>query len=149
MIKLSFSKIALGLAAMTLSTGIWASVGNAFWKPVNATVDNTVETTDEIISNFDVLGVRHAMSGPDYLVTDMESGVVRELDGVDKGRVVSHHGGMTMDEEEMMGDKITNTRTNRSGIITGISDQGTMEVQRPNGKVLRYQYVTFKVKPAK
>lgn len=150
--SLIFSKVALGIAALTLSTGLWASTANAFWEPVT----ETAKTTDRIIDDFDVFGVRHAMSGPDYLVTDKDTGLTKEFEGIDckhnhKHRhVISHHSDyMTMHKKEMMGDKITNMRTHRSGIITGIKDQGTMEVMYPNGRSVQYQYVTFKVKPVK
>ena len=141
----NLSKITLGIAALSLSTSLWASTSNSMWDPVN----DTMEGTAEMMNGFDTLGVHHAMSGPVYIVTDTANGAMYEMDGIKCGHVVSHEGGMVMDENELVGDRITDMRTNRSGIITGIKDQGTMEVTHANGKTVRYQYVTFKVKPAK
>lgn len=123
----NFSKVAIGIAALSLSTSLWAN-------------SNMI---------FDPLGVGYAMSGPVYIVTDKVTGAMYEMDGIKCGKVISDNGHMVMDEDAVMGDQITDMRTNKSGIITGIKDQGTMEVTHDNGKTVRYQYVTFKIKPVK
>lgn len=143
---INFSKITLGMAALSLSTSLWAgSTANMIWDPVN----NTMEDTAKVIDNFDSLGVRHAISGPTYIVTDKVTGAMYEMDGIKCGHVVSDKGHKVINEEALKGDRITDMRTNRSGIITGIKDQGTMEVTHSNGKTVRYQYVTFKIHPEK
>lgn len=142
---LSLSKIAAGVAALTLSSSIWASTANMMWDPVNA----TMRGTGEVIENFDTLGVRHAMSGPVYIITDKMTGTMREMDGIKCGKVISDTGHMVVDEESVVGDTITDMRTHRSGVITGIKSQGTMEVTHKNGKTVQYQYVTFKIHPEK
>lgn len=139
----NLSKITLGIAALSLSTSLWAgTTESSMWDPVN----DTMRGSEKMIRNLDVLGAHHAMSGPVYIVTDKYTGNMYEMDGIKCGKVVSHEGGMVMDESELMGDRITDMRTNHSGVITGIKDQGTMEVTHDNGKTVRYQYVTFKIK---
>lgn len=143
---LTCSKAALGIITLSLSTTLWAgSYGNVMWDPIN----DTMQTSADTINNFDTLGIGHAMSGPVYIVTDKVTGAMYEMDGIKCGRVVSDQGHMVMDERQLKGDRITDMRTNRSGIITGIKDQGTMEVTHANGKTVRYQYVTFKIRPDK
>jgi hypothetical protein len=140
------SKLTITLAAVTLSSGIWAqSTANSMWAPV----DDVMQTGGMVVSDFDVFGVHHATSGPEYLIQDKCDGVVYEMDGIANGRVVSDEGNMMFTDDEVMGDKITDMKTNRSGVITGIKEQGTMDVMTASGKTVRYQYVTFKVKPAK
>lgn len=142
----NFSKVTLGIAALSLSTSLWAgSAANMVWDPING----SMESATKVINNFDSLGIRHAMSGPTYIVTDKWNGAMYELDGIKCGRVVSDKRHKVMNEDALKGDRITDMRTNRSGIITGIKDQGTMEVTHSNGKTVRYQYVTFKINPEK
>lgn len=141
---INLSKLTLGIAALTLSTSLWAG-SDTTWDPV----DDSMEDTTKVMSGFDDLGMHRVMSGPIYIVTDKDTGTMYEMDGIKCGKVVSEESNMVMGEEELIGDKITDTRTNRSGTITGIKEQGTMDVMRPNGKTVRYQYVTFKIKPAK
>ncbi len=138
----NLSKIALGIAALSLSTCLWAS---HTWDPV----DDTMQGTADVMDDFDSLGMRHAMSGPVYIVTDEVTGAMYEMDGIKCGHVTSSDGNKVMNEDALKGDRITDMRTNRSGIITGIKDQGTMDVTHANGKTVRYQYVTFKIKPEK
>ena len=139
---INLSKIALGIVALSLSTSLWAM---NTWHPVS----DTLQGTADVIDDFDTLGMRHAMSGPEYIVTDDVTGAMYEMDGIGCGHVTSSQGNMIMDENAFTGDRITDVRTNRSGVITGIRDQGTMDVTRANGKTVRYQYVTFKIKPEK
>lgn len=137
------STITLGIAAISLSTSLWASSGS-IWDPLNDTVDGSVA----VVNDLGTLGMHH-MTEPVYIVTDKTTGTMYGLDGIKCGKVVSDHGNMVMHEQEVIGDKITDTRTHRSGVITGIKSQGTMEVVHENGKTVRYQYVTFKIKPTK
>ena len=68
------------------------------------------------------------------------------MDGLKTGRKVCSKGNMKIDHNMYKGDKITDLTTQRSGMITGIKHHGTMDVMGDNGKITRYQYVTFKVK---
>ncbi len=141
---INLSKLTLGIAALSFSTSLWAA-SYTLWDPVNDTIDGSVE----IVSGLSDLGMHHAMSGPTYIVTDKDTGTMYEMDGIKCGKVVSDESSMVMDEDELIGDQITDMRTNRSGTITGIKEQGTMEVMHANGKTVRYQYVTFKIHPEK
>jgi hypothetical protein len=135
---LIFSKVALGIAALTLSSGIWAST---VMDPVTATVNGA----GEIVHAVGSFVVGDGGTEAEYLITDDDTGAVREADGVNCGKVVSDPGATMWTEDEVVGDTITDTRTHRSGTITGIADQGTMEVTNSNGQTVQYQYVTFKV----
>lgn len=141
---INLSKLTLGIAALSLSASLWAG-SSTMWDPIN----DTMQGSAEVMEGFDNLGLHHAMSGPVYIVTDKATGTMYEMDGIKCGKVVSDESNMVMDEEELMGDRITDMRTNRSGTITGIKEQGTMEVTHANGKTVRYQYVTFKIHPEK
>lgn len=141
---INVSKLALGIAALTVSTSLWAS-SDTTWDPIN----DTMTSTTKVINGVGDWGMRHASSDAVYIVTDTTSGAMYELDGIKCGNVVSTESNMVMDEEELIGDRITDTRTHRSGTITGIKEQGTMEVTHANGKTVRYQYVTFKINPEK
>jgi len=85
-------------------------------------------------------------AGTEYLVSDAHSDDVKILDGISHGVPVSSSGDMKVNSKVFRGDKITNLSTNKSGIITGIKHKGSMDVMGSNGKTVRYQYVTFKVK---
>ena len=87
------------------------------------------------------------MTEADYLLTDKSGDKAEYLDGVEKGRVVSDEGNMKYNIDCVKGDTLTNLHTKKSGTIKGIKDQGTMEVTTEDGKTVRYQYVTFSVKP--
>lgn len=90
-------------------------------------------------------GVWADMKKPEYRVTDMKTHRVMFLEGIHHGHIVSHHRDMRYCH--FKGDKITHLTTHRSGIITGVKDQGTTEVMMPSGRYMQYQYVTFKIKP--
>ncbi|MFZ4077306.1 MAG: hypothetical protein ACOYKA_04895 [Legionellaceae bacterium] len=138
------SKVLVAMASLSLSLGLWAS------SPMNLVTDpvtGVVETTTKIVT-WPLMGWHmNSMHGPDYKVTDMHHGQVKFLDGIDKGHKVSDDGDMKYGHCYLKGDKITNLHTQKSGIIKGVKDQGTMDVMTPNGHTVRYQYVTFKVKP--
>ena len=132
--KISLSHIMLGLASLTLSSSIWAlgmNNWNEQWDNVwgTATMDN--------------------MYDPDYRVVDKTTHAVEYLDGVEQGKAVPDAGAMKHQYDGLVGDEITDLRTQRSGIITGVKEQGTMDVMTASGKTVRYQYVTFSVKPVK
>lgn len=138
--------LAAGIVSLSLSSVIWAdSTSNMMWDPIN----DTLKSSAKIVEGLDNLGMHHQMSSPVYIITDKESGNNYEMDGVKCGKIVSHESGMVINEEELIGDKITDVRTNNSGVITGIKEQGTMDVTHANGKTVRYQYVTFKIHPEK
>ncbi|MDF1646719.1 MAG: hypothetical protein P1U61_07070 [Legionellaceae bacterium] len=122
----NMSKLMIGIASLTLSSGIWAT-------------SLTDLTMDDWMMN--------KMNEAEYMVTDSSTDQVKYLDAVNKGHMVSDDGAMKHKFDCMKGDKITNVQTHKSGIIKGVKHQGTMDVVTPNGKTVRYQYVTFKVKP--
>ena len=83
---------------------------------------------------------------PDYLLEERTTGDRTYLDGVDSGVKIDDPSFMNKDYSMYNGDKLTDLRTHESGIITGVHDQGTMDVLKSNGKMTRYEYVVFKVK---
>jgi len=120
------SKFIVGIAALGLSTGVWANM------------------------SFDTMNMDDwSMKDPDYMVTDSINHTVKWLDGVDQGVPVADDGLVKHPLDCMEGDTITNLHTHKSGIIKGIKHHGTMDVVMPSGKTVRYEYVTFKVKPIK
>ena len=128
------------VGALVLSTGAFA----------HKSLDNGYDP----VTGFFV-GTGHVMNdtlfpkmnhGTEYLVSDAYHDDVKYMDGIKGGHVVQSTGNMMVDPALYKGDKITNLTTNRSGTITGIKHQGTMDVMGTNGKTVRYQYVTFKVK---
>lgn len=145
----SLSKVMLGVASLTLSAGVWAgSTLDPVTDPLAEWTNWVGTTTTKVVSPVAGWGMEDG-NKPDYMVRDKETHDVKFLDGVDKGHRVSHDGNMLYKHECMKGDKITNLHTNRSGIITGVKDHGTMDVMNKDGKVVRYQYVNFKIKPLK
>lgn len=120
----SLSSLAVGITSLAFSAGVWANM------------DNMMLDTNWMDD----------MYQPDYMVTDMDTHRVDYWDGVDKGHEVADDGAMHR-YDCVKGDKLTNLHTNKSGIITGVKKQGTMDVMTKSGKTVRYQYVIFKVKP--
>ena len=142
------SKVMLGIATLTLSTSVFASA------PVHTETDpftGFFQSTANVITmprvglqkGWDLSG----MNDPEYLVTDSHHGKSMYLDGLNKGHVVTNHGYVNYNYDDMNGDKITDLHTNKSGIIKGVKHQGTMDVMKANGHTVRYNYVVFKVKP--
>jgi hypothetical protein len=143
----SLSKVMLGVASLTLSAGVWAGSTLApVTDPLTDVADWLGSTTQAVVAPVVGWGMDDG-NKPDYMVNDRDTRQVKFLDGVDKGHMVSDDGNMLYKHECMKGDKITNLHTNRSGIIKGVKDHGTMDVTTPNGKTVRYQYVNFKIKP--
>ena len=134
------SKMVMGIASLVLSTGIFAqaTTGNVF-DPVTGFLVGTTNAVNETL----LPTMKH---GPDYLISDKYNGDVKFMDGVKKGQTACSKGNAWVDPHWYKGDKITDLTTQRSGTITGVKHQGTMDVMGDNGKVTRYQYVTFKVK---
>lgn len=85
-------------------------------------------------------------SGPDYMLTDTDNHFIGYLDGIAKGCAVSDEGALHKDYSYLNGYKLTDMRTQRSGIITGVHSYGTMDVTTAEGKNVRYQYVKFNVR---
>jgi hypothetical protein len=140
--KLALSQVMLGVASVTLSSAIFACASmNTVFDPITGVVVGTKNIVDK------TLFYKGTKGEHDYLVTDVHHNNSRVLDGINGGRVVYDKGDMMMPVHHFTGDKITNLTTKKSGIITGIKHQGTMDVTTANGKNVRYQYVTFKVKP--
>ena len=136
------SKLLLGMASLTLSTGMWA------YSPVNTVTEPVTKTTQVATDSVWDWGMDNPMD-PEYLVTDKDNNKIKYLDGVDKGQMVSDQGARHYNKDCMKGDTITNLQTKRSGVIKGVKDQGTMDVVAPSGKTVRYQYIIYKVKPVK
>lgn len=153
--KHNLSKIMLTIASLALGTGAWASSGlNMITDPITG----VFETTSNLVSMpvntvaMPLVGMQKGwhmdgMRDADYLVTDSHHGKVMYLDGVDKCHKVNNVGHTNYNYNDLKGDKLTNLHTNKSGLITGVKDQGTMEVMKANGHTVQYNYVTFKVKP--
>ena len=146
---MKLSKVMLGIASLTLSAGVWANSSlDRVTDPVTDLFGTTAQTVTMPESDWKMEGWKmDGMMEPDYVVTDKSDHKVKYLDGIENGRVVSDEGNRIHSKDCLKGDKITNLKTQKSGIIKGVKDQGTMEVTMPNGKTVRYQYVTFKVKP--
>jgi hypothetical protein len=85
-------------------------------------------------------------SGPDYMLTDSDNHFLGYMDGIARGCGVSDEGALHKDYSYLYGDRLTDLRTNKSGIITGVHSYGTMDVTTTEGKNVRYQYVKFKVR---
>jgi len=130
-----------GIASLVLSSGAFAD--NASENVVDPVTGFFVGTTHVVNDT-----LRPSMNhGTEYLISDKHSDDVKIMDGINKGHPVSSVGNMKVDYHLYKGDKITNLSTHRSGTITGIKHHGTMDTMGANGKTVRYQYVTFKVKP--
>jgi hypothetical protein len=136
--KLNLSKVAIGVASLVLSAGVWAA------DPVSDLFETTARVAATPIHVWQTDGVSEPA---DYMVTDATTNTVRYLDGVEQGREVSDQGNTMYDGDCMKGDTITDLKTNKSGVITGIKEQGTMDVVAPSGNTVRYQYVEFYVNP--
>ncbi|MDF1677653.1 MAG: hypothetical protein P1U32_03045 [Legionellaceae bacterium] len=147
------SKLMMGIASIGLSAGVWASSSNTIEDTWNATWDATAATWDATKDTGKMAASwgwgMDGKNDPEYMVTDADTHQVKFLDGVDKGHKVADDGSMMHNYDCMKGDKLTNLKTHKSGIIKGVKHQGTMDVMTPSGKTVRYQYVTFKVKPVK
>ena len=141
--KQNASKILLGISSITLSVGVWAGSSMNY---ITDPVSGLFETTGKVIS-WPVTGWNDTTHEADYLVTDKHHAKVMYLDGLDKGHKVSDWGDMQQRDCYLKGDTITNLHTHKSGVITGVKHQGTMDVMTPSGQTVRYNYVTFKVKP--
>ena len=129
-----------GVASLVLSSGAFAmNLSDTVVDPVTGFV---TETTRVITGPFHT-GMKH---GTEYLISDKHSDDVKIMDGIKNGPHVSYMSNMKVDDNMYKGDKITNLSTHRSGTITGIKHHGTMDTIGANGKTVRYQYVTFKVK---
>jgi hypothetical protein len=148
--KLKLSTLMAAVASLTLSAGVWAGSSlNRATDPFTDFVDGVNDTFTTTTSDWDAPDWRmERVYAPDYKVVDQVDHRVEYLDGVDKGRMASDEGN-TRHLDCMKGDKITDLRTDRSGIITGIKREGTMDVMKDSGHNVRYQYVIFKVKPVK
>jgi hypothetical protein len=148
--QLKLSKLMVTVASLALSAGVWAGssldrVTDPFTDFADGVNDTwTTSTTDWNMPDWKMDG----MYTPDYMVVDKVDHRVEYLDGVDKGRIVSDEGNIRH-HKCMKGDTITDLRTQRSGIITGVKSKGTMDVMKDSGHNVRYQYVIFKVKPVK
>lgn len=143
----NLSKVMMGIASLTLSAGVCAgSVLKPVMDPIEDVVNWFGATTQAVVSPVAGWGMDDG-NKPDYMVHDKDTHHVEFLDGVDKGHMVFDDGTMMYKHKCRKGDKITNLHTNRSGIIKGVKDHGTMDVMMPNGKTVRYQYVNYKIKP--
>lgn len=116
--------------------------------PLNASnvITETVDDTGKVVNT--ALFGWNDWKG-DYLLEDMETGATTRLDGVPQGVKLDDPYYITKDFSPFKGDLLKDLNTGRSGIITGVKDQGTMDVMTSNGRMQRYEYVVFKVKNVK
>lgn len=133
------SKIMIGVASLVLSTSIFAQASNNVLDPVTGLWMATTSTVHDTL----LPTMQH---GPEYMISNKHHHDVKWLDGVPHGQQACSKGNMKVDNHLYKGDKITDLTTHRSGTITGVKHHGTMDVMGTNGKVTRYQYITFKVK---
>jgi hypothetical protein len=125
----------LALIGFGLSTNIFAA----------DMISDTVTGTENAVGDVVTLGHWHHNNWADYLLTDKDTGEHTLLDGVSDG-VSAPTDSLRYNYSDTIGDTLTDLRTNRTGVITGVKEQGTMDVMGHHGKVTRYQYVIFKVK---
>lgn len=119
-------------------------LGASFSVQASNIVTDTLDDTGQVIhSTF--WGWGHAWQ-PDYLLEDKDTGFHSYLDGVDLGTKIDDPSYIYKDYSGYYGDRLTDLRTKKTGVITGVHDEGTMDVLRPSGKMMRYEYVIFKVK---
>lgn len=141
-------KVVPCVASLLLSTGAFAMSGSdVIVDPVTGlvtTTGNVITGTGNIVGEvfFPMQKTHHH----EYLVTNTAYGTTSVMTGVKGGVKVSNYGDTWVHPGTFKGDKITNLHTGRTGVITGIKHQGTMDVMSNSGKTVRYQYVTFKVK---
>jgi hypothetical protein len=107
-------------------------------------ISDTVTSTENLVGNVVSVGNWHPNDYADYLLTDKDTSSQMLLDGVSDGVTVPTDS-LRYDYSDTVGDHITNLNTQKSGVITGVKEQGTMDVMGHHGKVTRYQYVVFKV----
>lgn len=134
------SKMVIGAMSLVLSTSLFAQTSSNVLDPVTGLLTATTSTVHDSL----LPGMKH---GPEYVISNRHNHDVKWLDGVGHGQKACSKGNMVVNHHLYKGDKITDLTTNRSGTITGVKHHGTMDVMGANGKVTRYQYITFKVKP--
>jgi hypothetical protein len=118
-------------------------LGTSFSVQASNVVTTTLDDTEQAI--------HHTLFGwndwhPDYLLEDKDTGYQAYLDGVDYGTKLDDPSYIHKDYSHYYGDRLTDLRTHHSGTITGVKDQGTMDVLSSKGNMVRYEYVVFKVK---
>ena len=139
------SKLMMGVASLTLSAGVWAgSSMDPVMDPLNDLWDGTTHVVTMPLGDWRM----DPMNEPDYRIVD-QADHVRYLDRVEGGHAVSAEGNKMYSDDCLKGEVLTDLKTNRSGMITGVKNQGTMEVTTDEGNTVRYQYVNFKVAPVK
>ena len=114
-------------------------------------VSDTVSGTENLVGEIVTVGHWHRMHHnrwTDYLLTDKDTGSHTLLDSIPDGVTVPTDS-LRYNYDDTIGDTLTKLKCNRSGVITGVKEQGTMDVIGRSGKATRYQYVVFKVKPVK
>lgn len=124
-------------------------LGCALSSPVNAEnwVSEGWDNTGKVVHTA-LFGWGHPAQS-DYLLEDTTTGTTTGLDGLDNGMKIHDNSYINKNYSYFYGDQLTNRQTGKSGIITTVKDQGTMDVMSPNGNWVRYEYVVFKVKPVK
>jgi hypothetical protein len=138
--SLQSSKMIIGIASLVLSTSIFAqTTAGSVLDPVTGFLVGTTNVVNGTL----LPTMKH---GPEYLISNKYNSDVKVMDGLKTGQNVCSKGNMKIDHNMYKGDTITDLTTQRSGTITGIKHHGTMDVMGDNGKITRYQYVTFKVK---
>ena len=136
----------LALMGFGLSTSIYAA--DIVTNTVTNTVTDTVTGTENLVGEVLTVGHWHHMHHnhwTDYLLTDKDTGSHTLLDSIPDGVTVPTDS-LRYNYDDTIGDTLTKLKCDRSGVITGVKEQGTMDVMGHAGKVTRYQYVVFKVK---
>jgi hypothetical protein len=140
--KLMVALVTIGLSGSIGAAGLWKDTNNLVdttWMDTTKLVDTTwMDSMKLVDSPFNMWTDKNKA---EYMLTDKDDGGHMYLDGVDGHKMMSD----TMSNSEMVGDTITNLDTGKSGVITGVST-GTMNVMKPNGKMVSYQVMEFKVK---
>ena len=123
------STICFGLSAPTFACGL---------------ITESLEETGKLVHSVFFGGTPWV---PDYLVTDSKEECCKSyLDGIPQGTKFDDSSYIKKDFSVFYGDKLTDLHTKKTGTITGVHDEGTMDVVTPKGNYMRYEYVTFKVK---
>ena len=147
---LKIPQLVCAVAALGLGTASFAGSSDTWTDSVGDWVDSTTELVTTPTTDWEVVGwPMMPVNEPEYMLTDKSNHRVDYMFGVDDGMEMSDEGNLPYKVDCVKGDTLTNLKTHKSGVITGIKRQGTMDVMKDSGKTVRYQYVTFTVNPTK
>ena len=134
-----FMKKFIHTCLLITSLGLGTSFSVHASNMVNETLDDTGKMVHSTLFGWNYWH-------PDYLLEDKDTGYHVYLDGLDHGTKLHDPSYIHKDYSAYYGDRLTDLRTHRSGTITGVKDEGTMDVLSEKGNMVRYEYVVFKVK---